>query len=201
MKMRHSAGVCYFAALVLAAGLVNALAWADDNERDVFDAPILLEYIGQVINGTPTPASSHQFGNLQQVAGVDTSLHFTFDTEATTSRVVANGPIRIADRTGTTTIYLGSAPGDFGNPDSFHSGTPVQASSLRQQVIVDTSTGVFSVINVNTITSAALFVSDGREVQLGEIGQSFQTVLNGHLNVPGMLPTGWFGGYAIRTRH
>ena len=157
-----------------------------------------MEYLGQVINGTPTPASSNQFGNLHGVAGVDPSLQFTFYTEATTVNAVANGPLRIVDRTGTTTIYLASTPGDFSNPDSFRSGTPVQVSTLRQQVIVDTSTGAFTVVNVNTITTATEFLSDGDEIHLGKTGQSFRTVLNGHLNAPGMLPTGWFGGYAVR---
>jgi hypothetical protein len=160
-----------------------------------------MEYVGQVINGTPTPASSNQFGNLQAVSGVDPSLSFTFYTQAETVKAVANGPLRIVDRTGTTTIYLASAPGDFSNPDSFRSGTPVQISTLRQQVIVDTSTGAFSVVNINTITSATEFLSDGEEVQLGEAGQSFRTVLNGHLNTPGMSPTGRFGGYAIRNKN
>lgn len=102
------------------------------------------------------------------------------------------------DRTGTTTIYLASTPGDFSNPDSFRSGTPVQVSTLRQQAIVDTSTGAFSVVNINTITTAEEFLSDGDEIQLGNAGQSFRTLLNGHLNGPGMLPTGWFGGHAVR---
>jgi hypothetical protein len=156
-----------------------------------------MEYVGQVINGTPTPASSNQFGNLQGVAGVDPSLQFTFYTQAVTNKAVANGPMRIVDRTGTTTIYLASTPGDFGNPDSFRSGTPVQVSTLRQQVIVDTSIGAFTVLNINTITTSAEFMSGGNETQLGEVGQSFQTRLSGHLNAPGMSPTGWFGGYAV----
>jgi len=65
---------------------------------------------------------------------------------------------------------------------------------------VDTSTGAFTVVNVNTITSTTEFLSDGEEVQLGKVGQSFRTVLNGHLNAPGMSPTGWFGGYAVRNK-
>lgn len=196
MKTRISLrGLCV-AVLVLAGACVGPSLWA----KGAFQGQILMEYVGQVINGTPTPASSNQFGNLQAVAGVDPSLQFTFYTEATTDNVVANGPLRIVDRTGTTTIYLASAPGDFSNPDSFRSGTPVQVSTLRQQVIVDTSTGAFAVVNINTITAASEFLSDGREVQLGEAGESFRSVLNGHLNAPGTLPTGWFGGYAVRAK-
>jgi hypothetical protein len=160
-----------------------------------------MEYVGPVINRVPTPASSNQFGNLQGVAGVDSSLQFTFYTQATTVNAVANGPLRIVDRTGTTTIYLVSTSGDFSNPDSFRSGTPVQVSTLRQQEIVDTSSGTFTVVNTNTITSATQFVSDGEETRLGEVRQSFQTRQSGHLSAPGMSPTGWFGGYAVEAKN
>jgi hypothetical protein len=194
MKTRISLNGLWLAVVALATVCASAPLWASS----AFHGQILMEYVGQVINGTPTPASSNQFGNLHGVAGVDPSLQFTFYTEATTVEAVANGPLRIVDRTGTTTIYLASTPGDFTNPDSFRSGTPVQVSTLRQQVIVDTSTGAFTVVNINTITTATEFLSDGDESHLGKAGQSFQTVLNGHLNAPGMLPTGWFGGYAVR---
>jgi hypothetical protein len=189
-------GFC-LAVLVVVTVCASAPLWAHAG----FEEQILMEYVGQVVNGSPTPTSSNQFGNLQAVSGVDPSLQFTFYTQAETVKVVANGPLRIVDRTGTTTIYLTSAPGDFSSPDSFRSGTPVQVSALRQQVIVDTSTGAFSVMNINTITSATEFLSGDEDVQLGEAGQSFLTVLNGHLNAPGMSPTGWFGGYALRTKN
>lgn len=182
---------------LVAAALAAVCASAPLSAGDAFRGQILMEYVGQVINGSPTAASSNQFGNLHGVEGADPSLEFTFYTEATTVKTVVNGPLRIVDRTGTTTIYLASTPGDFSNPDSFRSGTPVQISTLRQQVIVDTSTGTFNVVNINTITTATEFQSDGDEVRLGESHQSFRTVLNGHLNAPGMLPTGWFGGYAL----
>lgn len=199
MKPRISLKGFWLAVLALAAVGVSVLLWAD--EAGAFQSQILMEYVGQVINGAPTPASSNQFGNLQGVAGVDPSLQFTFYTQAMTVKAVSNGPLKIVDRTGTTTIYLASTPGDFNNPDSFRSGTPVQVSTLRQQVIVDTSSGAFTVVNTNTITTAAEFVSGGNETQLGEVGQSFQTRLSGHLNAPGMSPTGWFAGYAVGNKN
>ena len=199
MKPRIRLKGFWLAVLALAAIGASALLWADDT--GVFQGQILMEYVGQVINGAPAPASSNQFGNLQGVAGVDPSLQFTFYTQAMTVKAIANGPLRIVDRTGTTTIYLASTPGDFSNPDTFRSGTPVQVSTLRQQVIVDTLTGAFTVVNINTITTAQQFVSSGNETQLGEVGQSFQTRLSGHLNAPGMSPTGWFGGYAVGSRN
>jgi hypothetical protein len=195
-KRMRVAGCCLAAMLV--AACAGALAWGDDG--GVFHGQILMEYVGQVVNGTPTPTSSTQFGNLHRVAGVDPSLQLTFYTEAVTIKVLVNGPLRIVDRTGTTTIYLASAPGDFSNSDSFRSGTPIQVSNLHQQVIVDTSSGTFTVVNINTITSAAQFVSAGNEVQLGQVGQAFRTVLNGHSNATGMLPNGWFGGYALESK-
>ena len=194
MKTKITLNRLKLAAVTLAAVCACASLWG----AAAFHGQILMEYVGQVINGTPTPGSSNQFGNLQGVSGVDPSLQFTFYTEATTVKTVVNGPLRIIDRTGTTTIYLASAPGDFTNPDSFRLGTPVQVSTLQQQVIVDTSIGAFSVVNINSITAATEFLSGSNEVQLGKAGQSFRTVLNGHLNAPGMLPTGWFGGYAVR---
>jgi hypothetical protein len=195
MKTRIRLAGYWFAAIAVAALCASAVVWADDVSP--FRGQILMEYVGQVINGSPNPASSNQFGNLQAVAGVDPSLQFTFYTQAMTVKVVANGPLRIVDRTGTTTIYLASASGDFSNPDSFRSGTAVQVSTLRQQVIVDTLSGAFTVVNINTITAAAQFLSDGKEIQIGEVGKSFQSRLSGHLNAPGMSPTGWFGGYAV----
>jgi hypothetical protein len=196
VKMRIRLNGFWLGLLVLAAVGTGGLLWADGAQGQ-----IRMEYVGQVINGAPTPASSNQFGNLQAVAGVDPSLQFTFYTQATTVNSVANGPLRILDRSGTTTIYLASTAGDFSNPDSFRSGTPVQVSTLRQQVIVDTSSGAFTVVNINTITTTTQFVSEGEETQLGEVGQSFQTTLSGHLNSPGMSPTGWFGGYAVENKH
>ena len=50
----------------------------------------------------------HHFGNLQAVSGVDPSLQFTFYSQAETVKAVANGPLRIIDRTGTTTTVRGS---------------------------------------------------------------------------------------------
>jgi hypothetical protein len=198
VKPRNRLKGFWLAVLALAGLGASALLWADD--AGAFQGQILMEYIGQVINGAPTSASSNQFGNLQGVAGVDPSLQFTFYTQAMTVKAVSNGPLKIVNRTGTTTIYLTSTAGDFSNPDSFRSGAPVQVSTLRQQVIVDTSSGAFTVVNINTITTSAQFVSGGNETQLGEVGQSFQTRLSGHLNAPGMSPTGWFGGYAVGNR-
>jgi hypothetical protein len=159
--------------------------------------PILMEYVGQVVNGAPLPSSSAQYGNLQDVADVDPALSFTFYTEADTTSVVANGPLRVIDRVGRTTIYLAQAPGDFSAPDSFRSGTPVQISTLDQHVVVDTATGMFTVVNTNTIETASRLGSQGAPARLGRRGEGFRTILTGHLNTAGGSPSGWFGGYAV----
>jgi hypothetical protein len=188
----------WLAVLALAALGASALLWADD--AGAFQGEILLEYVGQVINGTPTPASSNQFGNLQGVAGMDPSLaihllHAGHDGQSRRQWTTADHRPNRYDHD----LFCFDT-GDFSNPDSFRSRTPVQVSTLRQQVIVDNSTGTFMVVNINTITTAAQFVSDGKDTQLGEVGQSFQTRLSGHLNAPGTSPAGWFGGYAVGNR-
>ncbi len=167
-----------FAALALAA---HAQARPPEGPR--------FGYVGQVVNGSPAPASSVQFGNLTGIA----DGAYTFYTEATTTSATANGPLRIVERAGTTTIYAATAPGDFAHPESFRSGAAVHVSRLRPQVVVDTSTGAFTVLNMNTVPAdpspAAPAALRGARV--------LRSVLTGHLNAPGTTPTGWFGGYAI----
>src|ERR1700688_911136 len=82
MKTRISLNRLWLAVVALATVCAGAPLCASS----AFHGQILMEYVGQVINGTPTPASSNQFGNLHGVAGVDPSLQFTCKPEATTSR-------------------------------------------------------------------------------------------------------------------
>jgi hypothetical protein len=170
----------------------------------VAEGQILYEIIGQVINGTPT--TSTQFGYYTYIKGIDglfagtpeneTTAWFTFHRETTNLRVTVNGPLRIISREGTTTVYLNAAPaGDFSNPDSFRAGVPIQTSTLRQQVIVDTVTQTFTVVNQDTITSTSLFSVNGRTYQIGKVGDVFRTTKNGHLTGP--VPSGHFAGYSV----
>lgn len=72
----------------------------------------------------------------------ETTALLTFYNDTFTERVFNNGPMRIINRVGTTTIYLDTSPdGDFASPDSFRDGVPVQTSEHRHQVILDTVTG------------------------------------------------------------
>jgi hypothetical protein len=126
----------------------------------------------------------------------ETTAWFTFHREATNLRVTANGPLRIISREGTTTVYLNATPaGNFSNPDSFRAGTPIQTSTLRQQVIVDTVSQTFTVVNQDTITSSSLFSVNGRTYQIGKVGDVFRTTKNGHLSGP--VPSGHFAGYSV----
>ena len=146
-----------------------AVGMQAQDQINVVDDQIAFEFVGQVTNFPPTPAaplgSSNQYGYLTVVRGIDsvfsgsphdeTTAVLTFFNDATTTESVSDGPLRIIDRNGTTTIYLNSAAASFTNPDSFRSGIPVQTSSLHQQAIVDTLGGTFTAVFANTIPRRA----------------------------------------------
>ncbi len=173
------------AMMAVLLGLTMASAGKADGKGKT---AILWEYVGQVTNSGP---NSTQYGNLTNVVGAAQGSYYTFYTTATNTAVTTNGPLKIVDRKGTTTIYVTNAPGDFANPDSFRAGAPVVVSDLQQQVIVNSTTGLFTVVNVNTVTSAA-------EDEIVETGQVIRTSLTGQLNSGTPPPTGWFGGVAMR---
>ncbi len=192
------------------AALALGLARGDDRpgvkQLQVVEGQVIQELVGQVINATPT--TSTQFGYYTFIQGLDTlfaaapenesTALFTFYRETENLRVAVNGPLRIISRDGTTTVYWNQAAGaNFANPDSFRAGTPIQTSDLRQQVIVDTLTQTFTVVNQETITSTTVFVVNGNQYRLGKVGDVLRTTKNGHLNTPGSSPTGWFAGYSV----
>jgi hypothetical protein len=158
--------------------------------------------VGNVNN---SGASSSQFGYFSYVTQLPAfngtpqdaaHANFTFFTEAVTQMVTINGTLRIVDRTGTTSVYLATSPASFSDPDSFRSGTAIQVSTLRQQVILDTTTGDFSVVNVNTVTQSSTFSLAGQQYQLGKVGDRFRTILRGKTNAA--APPGFFiAGYAV----
>ena len=164
-----------------------------------------LEFVGQFIN---SGAGSQQFGYLSNIRGLnqiftgtpqsETTAMFTFYTQATTVSTITNGSVRVVHRVGTTTIYFNPNPaGDFNNPSSFQQGTPISVSNYSQQVVVDLATGSFTTAHLNDITATASFWLNGVQYQLGQVGRSFRTHYLGHVNSPGLLPSGWFGGYAV----
>src|SRR5215470_3141187 len=164
-----------------------------------------LEFVGQFIN---SGTSSQQFGYFSNVRGLnhiftgtpqnEATAMFTFFTQATTLSVMTNGSVRVLHRVGTTTIYFNPNPaGDFNNPSSFQQGTPISVSNYSQQVVVDLVSGSFTTAHLNDITATTPFWLNGVQYQLGQVGRSFRTHYLGHVNSPGLLPSGWFGGYAV----
>jgi hypothetical protein len=164
----------------------------------------VLEFVGQFNN---TPTTSQQFGYVSRIQGLDDTFNgtpqneatalFTFVTNATTDRVIANGPLRIVNRTGTTIIYLNTPPSDFNNPASFSQGTPIQVSSYRQQVVLNTLTNAFVTTHMNTVTETHVFWLGGTNYRLGRMKETFRTSYSGQSNTPGATPSGWFSGNAI----
>jgi hypothetical protein len=163
------------------------------------------EVVGQVLN--PSPQQSLQYGYLNLVRGLDritttagsavseSTALFTFFNDTATERVINNGPIRTVDRTGTGAVYFGSGSGDFTNPDTFRSGTPIQSYSLRHQVVIDTSTGYFTTIFEITVTSAKTFQIDGKTYRLGHPNAVYRLTVAGKLTTQSP-PSAYIAGLA-----
>jgi Carboxypeptidase regulatory-like domain len=165
------------------------------------EGAVALECVGNGNSG----AISNQFGYFSYVAGLsafhgtpedEAHANFTFFTDALTQRVTSNGALRIVDRTGTTSVYLSTSPASFSEPDSFRRGSPVQVSTMRQQMIIDTTTGDFTAVNVNTVTQIREFALGGKQYQLGEVGDRFHTMLRGKTNAAA-TPGFFMAGYAV----
>jgi len=168
------------------------------------------EFVGQFENSSPgvTPPTHIHYGYLSYVRGVsvftaaeqnEKSALFTFYADAATPRVIPNGPLRIVTRIGRLTIYRDqSTNGDFARSASFRDGTPVLVARFRQQVVTDTVTGSLTTFHQNTIVSTRPFSAGGRRVQLGRVGQTFQSAFGGHVTMPGP-PSGYIGGYGVST--
>jgi hypothetical protein len=193
--------------LLLAAGITILTAGslaAQTKVIPMLEDQNVLEFVGQFNN---TPTTSQQFGYVSRIEGLNDTFNgtpqsevtalFTFMTNATTDRVIANGPLRIVNRTGTTTIYLNTPPSDFSNPASFSQGTPIQVSNYRQQVVLNTLTTAFVTTHINTITETHVFWLNGTSYRLGRVSETFRTSYSGQGNTPGAVPSGWFGGNAV----
>jgi len=190
------------AVLVLAAGALAAQTQNIPLIQDQSD----LEFVGQFNNNG---ADSLQFGYVSRMEGLDdiftgtpqneTTARFTFVTHATTIRAITNGPFRIVNRVGTTTIYFNSGPSDFTNPASFSQGTPIQVSTYRQQVVVNLNQLTFLTTHMNTITDTHKFSIDGKNYRLGRVNGTFLTRYSGIVNSLDPVNFGWFGGTAVGT--
>jgi hypothetical protein len=213
--MRANSLSAYLTALLVflsGALLVPAAIASNDDLTHIgfLDDSMVFEFVGQVMNFPASPSaplgSSDQYGYISAVRGIDTVFSgsprnettavLTFFNEATTTQSFGDGPLRIIDRDGTTTIYLNSVPASFADPDSFRAGIPIQTSKLHQQAIVDTVDGTFTAVFDNTISSTTNFTVNGRTFQLGHAGQAFRATVMGQLNAT-PPPTGHFAGYAV----
>src|SRR5437588_545168 len=98
--------------LLLAAGITLLVAGslaAQTKVIPMLEDQNVLEFVGQFNN---TPTTSQQFGYVSRIEGLNDTFNgtpqnestalFTFVTNATTDRVIANGPLRIVNRTGST---------------------------------------------------------------------------------------------------
>jgi hypothetical protein len=204
--MRATQHVCFLATVLVFIGLGSASA---QTTIPISEEQVEYEVIGEFNN---SGLANQQFGYFADITGLDnvfssattkneTTALFTFVTNATTFQVVNNGPFRIVDRTGTTTIYLNNGPSDFSNPASFSQGTPIQVSSFRQQVILNTLTNTFVTVHTNTITDVETFTLNGIAYRLGQLGKSFRTNFSGQGNTPGAVPSGWFAGTSIGSKN
>jgi hypothetical protein len=169
---------------------------------------VQFEMVGQVTNASPT--TSIQYGYFTFINGIsgvvpiftpgqssETTALFTFFNDTANEQVINNGPIRIINRVGTTTIYLNTSPnGNFSDPNSFRNGVPVQTSVLRHQVVIDTVTGAFTATFVNTITSVDRFNIENSHFRLGKFGQTFRTTFFGHLTTQAP-PSAHIAGFAV----
>jgi hypothetical protein len=169
---------------------------------------ISLEFVGQFQNSPPgvTPPTHVHYGYLSYMRGLaafrgaaqnETTALFTFFADATTLRVIPNGPLRIVTRVGRLTIYHDpSTNGDFASPASFRDGTPVLVTQFRQQVVNNTVTESFTTFHQNRIVSTRPFPGGRGSTQLGRVGKTFRTFFSGQGTMPGP-PSGFFGGYAV----
>jgi len=167
------------------------------------------EFVGQVLN--PSATQSIQYGYLNSIAGLDTvatqsgavseaTALLTFYNDTATQLVINNGPIRVIDRTGSSTIYFNAAGGgDFTNADTFRAGKPVQTCTLRHQVVIDTSTGYFTASFEMTITSARVFQVNGAGYLLGRPGEVYHWNVYGKLTTQGP-PAAQIAGFATGSR-
>jgi hypothetical protein len=197
--------------VVLAAAMVltGTAGWADDRIRvNLKTDATWMEFVGQVVN--PTPTISNQFGYLTYLRGVQDlftgptqnaqTARFTFFNETTTISVLNHGPLRIVTRLGTTTVYQQAGGADFAHPDSFRAGIPIQRSTLRHVVVVNTTDNSFTTMFENVVTRVSPVETDGLEVELGKVGDMFKITVLGQ-TVPPIPPNGWLYGFAAGLAH
>ena len=207
MIRNHFTGRVAAVVVFAVAGIVG-VGSAHERVLDVEIGEVAFTAVGQVIN-TP-PDQSAQFGYLPTITGLtgmfssptedETTAFFTFYNGMTTTAVRHNGPLTIIEREGTTTVYYNVAPhASFADPGSFQDGQPVLVMDMKQQVIVDTITGAFSVVNGNDVTSVSSFEKDGKKYVLARENGKFRWSLEGHLTTTAP-PNGHFAASIVKVQ-
>jgi hypothetical protein len=208
--MTRALGVVGLVAVALASSAAAIPARQDDARaaRVTRIGRLSFELVGQFVNSPPgvTPATHTHYGYLSYIRGVrafraapesETTALFTFFAEATTLRVLADGPLRVVTRVGKLRIQRDpSGNASFAKPETFGDGTRVLVGTFRQQVVLNTVSGSLTTFHQVTITSTRPFPAGGRRLQLGRVGQTFTVALSGQGTMPGP-PSGYIGGYAV----
>src|SRR5919197_138109 len=146
--------------------------------RDAAAAPrvtkikrLSFDLVGQFLNSPAgvTPATHTHYGYLSYMRGVrafraapesETTALFTFFADATTLRVIPDGPLRIVTRAGRLAVYRNpSGNASFARPESFADGTRILVATFRQQVVLNTVDNSFSTFHQATITSTRPFAA------------------------------------------
>jgi hypothetical protein len=169
------------------------------------DGDVAFTLVGQVTNIPPD--KSIQAGYIPTIEGLtglfastpegEASAFFTFVNDAQTMATRHDGPLTIVERGGTATVYLQSAPhGDFADPESFR-GDPILVMDLKQQVVVDTLTKLFTVVISETVRDSNRFEWNEKRYDLAFPGDQFRISFTGSLNAA-PPPSGFFSGYAVK---
>jgi hypothetical protein len=90
-----------------------------------------------------------------------------------------------------------SPDGTFANRDSFADGIPVLTLNYRQQVILDTADGTFTVVNLLTVAATESFEIGGQRYRLGKSGDHFRQFYSGAPPTGTPALNGVFSGYAV----
>jgi hypothetical protein len=169
------------------------------------DGDLAFTLVGQVTN-TP-PDKSIQAGYIPTIEGLtglfastpesEANAFFTFVNDARTTATRHDGPLTIVEREGTATVYVQSAPhGDFADPESFR-GDPILLMDLKQQVVLDGGTKLFTVVISEAVIDANRFEWNGSTYDLASRGDRFRVSFTGTLNAA-PPPSGFFSGYAVK---
>lgn len=171
----------------------------------VADGDVAFTLVGQVTNAPPDKSTQCGYiPTIQGLAGLfssatesEATAFFTFVNDARTTATRHDGPLTIVERDGTATVYVQSVPhGSFSDPESFR-GDPILVMDLKQQVIVETGSKLFTVVISETVTASNRFEKDGQAYDLASRGDQFRISFTGTLNTA-PPPNGYFSGYAVK---